>query len=189
MEENNKKLDEIETKRDEMKTILNDIQKALAFYNTVNPQDKRVIIPEIIPEKKDISNVYICVYDENKCDLFKKIDFKINKYNEWLEKKVESSYWYGSIYKGINSNKVGIFRGYCRLGKLYEPKWQEVGEQEKEYIVNCDMKETIGFDELRLIMYTEGKIGPYQLGMASSEEILEVLSYAYNYFELNHLHR
>ena len=37
---------------------------------------------------------------------------------------------------------------------------------------------------MRLIMYNDGKIGPYELGKSNLEEMLEVLKYAYNYYNL-----
>ncbi len=45
------------------------------------------------------------------------------------------------------------------------------------------MNSAISFDEMRFLMYQNGKIGPYELGVATSKEMLEVLYFAATYYQ------
>jgi hypothetical protein len=45
------------------------------------------------------------------------------------------------------------------------------------------MSDALPFDNVRLMMYEEGKIPSYTLGKATHRQIVETLSYAKNYYE------
>ena len=68
-------------------------------------------------------------------------------------------------------------------------KWERIGTKikvdEKSYVANCNMQSAMSFDDMRLIMYNEGKIEPYEFGKATSQEMLDVLNYAYSYYKAN----
>lgn len=53
----------------------------------------------------------------------------------------------------------------------------------KSYTTTCDMHDAVTFEELRFMMRQEGLIQDYELGFASSKEILQVLDYATKYFD------
>ena len=67
--------------------------------------------------------------------------------------------------------------------------WQSVGKKiivdGKSYVSNCIMQNGMSFDDMRLIMYSDGQIGPYEIGKASSQEMIDVLKYASSYYQLD----
>lgn len=145
---------------------------------------------EIIHPKKttDVSVLYICAFD-NRVGLFTK---------KVLDEKDRANLWYyyprsEDIYLGYQSDKVGIFT--TMSGKTTTNEWRERGYRTFEtyyrgldkyynyYIANCNMTDAISFDEMRQIMYTCGEIPGFEYGIATDEEIQEVLKYAKEYFE------
>lgn len=65
--------------------------------------------------------------------------------------------------------------------------WEEIGTKivvdDKSYVANCNMKNGMSFDDMHLIMYNKKLIDAYEIGKASSLEILDVLCYASEYFK------
>ena len=68
-------------------------------------------------------------------------------------------------------------------------EWKRIGTKiivnNKSYVANCNMQNGMSFDDMRLIMYREGQIEPYEIGKATSQEMLEVLKYASSYYQLD----
>lgn len=164
-------------KQEELKLILESIHRALELYNDLTPEQKM----QITPKAKDISNIYICVYDEIHVGLFQKTNW-CGPVNIW-----NNTYDAGIVYLGIDSNYVGMKKTHtCNYS---ENRWQPIGTKTivdgKGHVANCEMQDCMSFDDMRLIMYKEGQIGPYEIGKASSQEILEVLKYATSYYELD----
>lgn len=160
------------------------IEKTLALYNELNPEEKMMLQKQ--KKTKDISDVVVCVYNNEHVGLFKKKNYSKN---DILERIFAPEEWYdsGVIYIGIDSNLIGIKTTHHIDKSLnrYEPIGTKIIFNGYSYIANCNINSVISFDEIRLMMYNEGKIKPYEIGKASSEEFLEVLKYAYNYYQLS----
>ncbi len=169
-------------KHEELKSILEGLQKALELYNDLNPQEKLEITPQ--GERKDVSDIFICVYNDKHIGLFKKINWYTRKYDS-----VE--YAAGSIYVGIDSDYIGMKGMHPYY--TYENRWQPVGKKvivcDKCYISNCIMQNSMSFDDMRLIMYSDGQIKPYEIGKASSKEMIDVLKYAFSYYQLDQINQ
>ena len=54
---------------------------------------------------------------------------------------------------------------------------------DKVYVRNCVLNSVITFDDMQLMMYNEGKIGLYELVKVTDKEIIDVLSYARDYYK------
>ena len=71
----------------------------------------------------------------------------------------------------------------------YERIWKSNGfkiEIKKENLVaNCNMSDGMSFDDIGLIMYGEGKIGSYEIGRTTNDEIIQFLNYASKYYQSN----
>lgn len=171
-------------KYEELKEILQGIQKTIEMYNSLNPEEKLTVTRQ--EEKKDISDVFVCVYNENCVGLFKKIN--------WNSKMVVGSppaYDAGSIYVGVESDYIGMKKTHSDIicVSRWEPAGTKVVVDGKSYLANCNMKNGMSFDDMRLNMYGDGQIGSYEIGKASSQEMLDVLSYATRYYQLGNQKR
>lgn len=159
---------------EELKNILRDIQNTIEMYNNISCTEKLSLTRQ--GEKKDVSDVFICVYDDGKVGLFRRSHSR-------------SDY---SIYFGISSDYIGMRkRSYDDPCESWVPAGTVArveGERTRDNkfpISNCMIQYCISFDEMRLIMYNDNKICPYVLGRATSQEMIDVLNYAYNYYQTN----
>lgn len=170
-------------KFEELKSILEELQKALELYNELNPSQKLTITQQT--EKRDVNNIFICVYNGIHVGLFKKINWSTELRKNYFFGCDE--YDAGSIYVGINSNYVGMKKTHS--DNFWLNKWQPIGTKvvlnNNSYVSNCVMQTGMSFDDMRLIMYSAGKIGPYEIGKATSQEMLDVLKYASSYYQLD----
>ncbi len=170
-------------RNEELKQILEGLQKALELYNGINPEEKLELVKQV--EKKDVSSIFVCVYNSKCVGLFKKINWSSTIY-QWT-KYHSPEYNAGSIYVGIDSNYIGMKSTHEDM--FSRNSWQEVGKKVvvdgKSYVANCNMQNGMSFDDMRLIMYSAGQIGPYEIGKATSQEMLEVLKYASSYYQLD----
>ena len=173
-----------------LKRILNLVSMEEVLFNEANPTEK----VELIQKMMDVRYIFVCAYDDDCVGLFEKIDWCKNrsKYrdliddDDYVEDFIDGKiYDAGSIYVGVGSDYIGM-----KLTHDYNisvDKWLSAGVKEKvkgqKYVSNCVIKGGMSFDDMRLIMYSDGQIGPYELGKATSEEILEVLKYARSYYE------
>lgn len=168
-------------KYEELKSILKGLQKALELYNDLNPPKNLAITPQ--EEKKDVSDIFICVYNGKHVGLFKKINWNSDYYSRWSD----CDYDAGSIYVGVDSNYVGMKQTHDR--NIEVSCWKKVGArvdlEKGTYIANCNMQNGMSFDDMRLIMYSDEQIETYEIGKASSKEIIDVLEYASRYYQLN----
>ncbi len=169
-------------KCEELKQILEDIQKSLELYNNLNPQEKLTITPQ--DQRKDVRDIFICVYNNKHVGLFKKINWKSAYYTGWTG----HDYNAGSIYVGVDSNYIGLKTTHDENHSVN--RWEAPGarielKDKDTFVANCYMQNGMSFDDMRLIMYREGKIGPYEIGKATSKEILDVLKYAFIYYQLD----
>ncbi len=171
-----------EKKKEELKSLLEGLQKALEMYNDLNPQEKLTITPQ--EEKKDVSDIFICVYNNKHVGLFKKINWDSN----YSYRSGDDYYDAGSIYVGVDSNYVGMKQTHERW--IDVSYWKKAGarvalKDKDTYVANCNMENGMSFDDMRLIMYGDGQIGPYEIGKASSQEMIDVLKYASSYYQLD----
>lgn len=129
-------------------------------------------------ELKDVTNVEICVYDNDCIGLFRKI--------EWFDTYSSIIKDSGIIYVGIDSSKIGMKKlfdfGYCENKFINPGEIWEVNN--KKYLANCKISKTISFDDMRFKLYRSGIVGPYTMGYATASEMLDVMNYAANYFEI-----
>ncbi len=164
----------------ELKAMLENLKEIAELYNgMVESQERVAIVPQ---QLKDVSNVVVCVYNNNRVGLFKKINWSSN-----LDGVLNHYYRAGIIYDGIDSHYTALRTTHEKYNSC--DRWELIGERvdltnDRTYIANCVVNDCMSFDDMRLIMYSTGTIGPYQIGKATSEEMLEVLKYAYSYYEL-----
>ncbi len=172
-----------------MEILLQRIKDLVAAYNDLPNAERVAVVPEKLAlemnipqeEQKDTSLFYICAYDGDKVGLFKEL-----RYSSPKESVVGYERWSaGSLFIGVESNLVGIKVTHEAFSD--EDYWHKVGAIEnvdnKRYVCNCNMYEAITFDDMRLMMYEEGIIGPYQLGKATNRDIINVLKFAKGYYE------
>ena len=164
---------EEKNKCNDLKGILYEIQKTIEMYNQLNPEEKIVITKQ---EMKDVSNLFVCSYNGWHVGLFEKDDWHISRVG---------CYDAGSIFFEVDSSYIGIYQAH---GHNYNDTWYHAGGRVclngRYYISNCTMQDSMSFDDMRLIMYNAGEIASYERGKATSQEIIEVLNYAKNYYKL-----
>jgi len=164
---------------EESREILESIKKAIEVYNGLNPEEKVVLQDE----KKDVSNIFVCVYGtdahNNHVGLFREI-----KYSS--DTQYGTMYTSGSVFKGLDSNYIGIKQSH--IADMFSDSavaGMKVTLGDKSYVSNCHLRNIMSFDDMRLIMYREGLIAPYEIGKASSKEMIDVLAYASSYHKLD----
>ena len=171
-------------KYEELKSILEGLKKALELYNDLNPQEKLTITPQ--DDRKNVSDIFICVYNDKHVGLFRKINWSSKMRNQSSFSDY-AEYDAGSIYIGIDSNYIGMKETHSY--NICRNHWQSVGKKiivdGKSYVSNCIMQNGMSFDDMRLIMYSDVQIGPYEIGKASSQEMIDVLKYASSYYQLD----
>lgn len=176
---------------DKKKEIIEAIEKLIKLYNIGSADDKLTLshikeselknTEESQDKKKDVSNIFVCVYNDKCVGLFTKIG--------WIGKNrgFVTCYDAGSIYIGVDSNYIGMKQTHHDISILRQ--WLPSGTKEtvdgKNYAANCDMQNAMSFDDMRLIMYKKGMIDSYELGKATNKEMLDVLAFAHTYFKLD----
>lgn len=163
----------------ELKAMLENLKEIAELYNgMVEPQERVAVVPQ---QLKDVSNVIVCVYNKNRIGLFKKINW--SSVSGGYSRRYYSA---GIIYDGIDSYYTALRTTHKNYDNC--DCWGEIGARvdlgDRTYIANCVINDCMSFDDMRLIMYSADTIGPYKIGKATSEEMLEVLKYAYSYYEL-----
>lgn len=164
--------------KEEIKKRLEEIKNAACMYNDIVSEEKICVTGGKI---WDVSEFFVCFYNQKHVGLFSKKDCCSGIYNHVFGAKYDAC----SIYYGVDSLYVGmkrIHQGYTSLNK-----WATCGDfvtlSSGNYVINCNMEDSMSFDDMRLIMYSNGEIGPYTVGKAADKEILDVLCYASKYFQ------
>lgn len=167
-------MEKIKELNEELKSILESLQKAVELYNSLSSKEKLQLVSEV--EKKDVSDIFVCVYNDKCVGLFERkfLSSSMNLFGE---------YYAGMIYIGIDSNYIGLKTIHDGISSVNV--WEKTGKAISNYVTNCNMQNDMSFDDMRLIMYNEGQIEPYENGKATSQEILEVLKYAFKYYRLD----
>lgn len=146
--------------------------------------ERRKPVQKVVPtqkeaeELKDVTNIEVCVYDNDCIGLFRKV--------EWVRYPSTIYKSSGIIYVGVDSSKVGMRKlldNGTTLNKFIEPGdiWEV---NNKSYLSNCTINKAVGFDDIRFKLYRSGLIGSYEMGKATASEMLEVMCYAADYFQL-----
>lgn len=168
------------------------ILKSIELYNSMEGIEKVALVEEKKLEKMsinqidliDVSDLYVCQYNDNQVGLFKKLNYSTPiKHNIF-----DGDTWdAGMIFIGYKSDYVGI--------KITHDRWHPKNDWEKpgykitcdstEYLVNCDMTNAVSFDDIRQIMYENDAIGPYSIGKATNKDLMDVLKYSRSYFNPN----
>lgn len=153
--------------------------------------EQHLILRQEENKKFDTSNMFICIYDDNCVDLFITSDYEYVErltHGDYMEKHTQR----GTILKGLTSNRIAIFwKKHCErvLRAPIENQWASAGKSVKvkftRYIVDCEISKISNFESVRNSMFSEFKIGPYEPGKATLEEIKEVLELAPEYFGLS----
>ena len=165
------------------------ILKSIELYNSMEGVEKVALVetkklqntPINQIDLIDVSNLYVCQYNDNQVGLFKKIDYSTPIKYDMLYGDYYNS---GMIFIGYKSDYIGIKITHDR----YHQKnyWESSGYKTRwdytDYLVNCNMTNAVSFDDMRQIMYENDKIGPYSMGNATNQELLEVLRYSKSYF-------
>lgn len=130
-------------------------------------------------DMRDVKKIYICTYNNNESiGLFKKIDWACDEFPYDLTT--------GCAFIGIDSDYVGfktyLFRSQLRNRFDHEGKILEIDG--KNYISNCEISNSISFADMRLKLYREGKIDSYEVGKASSKDMLDILCLAADYYNI-----
>lgn len=150
---------------------LTKLQEIITLYNANHPEQR----VSIVPEKRNVSELFVCSYDEGKVGLFKT--------KEWVN---SSSKQHGVIFLGVDTMHVGLKTVWRDHEIWHMPNFtiqRDVFTEIESYTSTCHMHDAIAFEELRLMMRQEGLIQDYELSFASSKEILQVLDYATKYFD------
>ena len=132
---------------------------------------------------KDTRDIYICVYDEDKIGVFKKISWHTRPYKTYIGNKFNA----GNIYIGIDTDHIGMNKTH--EDTFNKDKWEPVGTYVKyggkKYISDCEIKKAINLDTIRQYMYYNKKIQDYIPGNATSKEVVDTLIYAYEYLGID----
>lgn len=146
--------------------LLKMAEKLLAKYNESHPEDKKVIRN---CETFDVSKLFVCLFDDNRINLFSKSE-------QWSF--VELSKY--EIFRNKNYTAILDCKGFSMpRGSRVSMEWYK-----EPLTCNCYIEAVISFDDLRLIMYSEGLITQFERGRATEQEKIDVLSYARQYFEI-----
>lgn len=167
--------------KENLTLLLKNIRKAVEVYNSFEQEEKIEIVSRKKNENKevDVSNIFVCVYNDEHVGLFRKINYN--------EKTDRAYYNAGSIYVGVDSDYIGMKETHCN--SHCTTVWKKAGAKVKVddhvYLCNCNMENGMSFDDMRLKMFEEGLIDSYKIGKSSSEEMIEVLCYARSHYHLD----
>lgn len=119
-------------------------------------------------KQRDIHNVYVCKYDGDFIGLFKKVQ-NPRGFNIWL---------------GLDSDYIGVTYFYYNKEENIN-LGDECTVNGKSVISNCIINDSASIDEWRFRMYREGIIDEYSFGKATSSEMLKVMCYAADHYNIS----
>ena len=166
------------------KTILEEIEKLSAEYNSLGLKDKITYERKTRGKRKNIKNLYVCEYNCDTVGLFERLDYRETcSYANFscFEGKEPNGYDAGIIFVGKDSGCIGIYETH--KGLLSWESWKDEGKKVytrcNYYTANCNMHQAYLFDEIRENMKENNLLDFFEPGVANDEEIEEVLKYAY----------
>jgi len=86
------------------------------------------------------------------------------------------------VYFDINSDQVAIFESSSDGLEAKKIGYTTTLSDGRKVAATCVIGKAYSFDSMRLKLYQNGDIGPYEIGKATNEEILEVLVHAQKMF-------
>jgi len=140
-------------------------------YNRLNPE-KKVVIKY---EKKDVRDVCVCSFVASGDDNVHVGLFRATRYST----TDKAGY---ILYKGIGSDYTAI-RQLRNDGKTCDQFVAGVNFLGWDIFSDCTILNYMFYDDMRLMMFQDNKIEPYELGKATSEEMPKVLAYASEYYK------
>jgi len=174
-----------------MNELLEKIQGLVEAYNNLPNAEQMSLVPKeyvdatnipISTPTINVSKFRVCVFNDEQVGIFEVIDYSSDKsrgysgYDEWKA---------GTLYLGYNSGYRAIKETHKACFNVMN--WLEEGDttivDQKRYLANCKIYAETSFDDVRLLMYEEGKIGQFKLGLATDKDIIDVLSFANQYFK------
>lgn len=167
------------------KKLLEKIRREIVAYNRTKPENLLALVEltkesmlqykvEVAEERKkrDVKDMFICLYDEEQMDLFERETVRLN---------LDQLYTEAELYFSREKRKRGAYAKRYDIdgGERWLPSGTIVSERDGMiFPINCTMYEAARFDSVRYKMKKEGILDYYTVGLASDEEIEEVLTYA-----------
>ncbi len=160
------------------------------------------------PEKLDVSKYYVCTYGAEQTwvgcfflggneyifdsiGLFKKEHdmYEKTKHRDgyyfmgcWEESEDYTVKFDHQVYTGVDSDQIAI-EELTHDGKMPKNPGSIVTlSDDRKLSATCVIDKAYSFDNIRLRLYQDGLIGPYEIGKATNGEILEVLAYVQKMF-------
>lgn len=127
--------------------------------------------------KINANDLYICIYDDQQIDLFKR-----KTLNDTEQKAAQE------IYIGYNNNLMGIFTHFDQYDRhIKNNNWEQIGYNttwdKKTYNVTCNIKGAISFNSIRQIMQNAKIISSFIPHQTTKEEILAVIKYVKEHYK------
>ncbi len=156
-------------------TLREAIDEAVSLYNKMNPNNKLEIGNQ---NTKDVRNVFVCAYNQNCVGLFTATNYYCTTLRHIT----------GTLYLGVDSPYVAI-KEVSNHGDASYTTWEQIGKVEcignKNYVTNCVISKVMSFDDMRVKMVQDGTLPTFTPGKATSSEMVQVLSYASIYYDLD----
>ena len=161
--------------------ILANIKEAISKYNELSPSNPLTLSDNEL--KIDVSNLYICLVDNNTVGLFEKKYWDYNSFGKHIFED-ERFTRRGYVYSGVNSDYVAIKRTFPDKYDYEKGKRTQYAYYD-DLVANCIVNKEVLFDDIRKYMFEQGIIPTYTPGRASVSQINAVLEHAYNnYFNI-----
>lgn len=141
------------------------------------------VYDEIEGKRTDMSNTYICVYDDNQIGFFKR--------DTWCGDReyFNGEPWYnaGEIYTGIDNGLLGLKRTH--FANMWIEEYAKNGKVLKlnkgTFEANISLKSAISFNDMQYMMHSKEGIKPYLKYGVTEEEQQAVLEFAKKYYGID----
>ena len=117
--------------------------------------------------------MFVCLYNDDKVDLFSSRYYSTINYSKGLTFKV-----CGYIYRGINSNRIAIYELSNSLG--CSSNWKESGYSVDLAAVNCQINQMLRLDEVLGLM---GVSEVSKVTEITEERMSSILKFASDYYK------
>lgn len=172
--------------------LLGTISELVASYNRMVGEAQGI---QVVPqgELEDVSDVYICVYSNEKSSyggtevpakvgLFRRKEYSVSTRVLGYPGNCDS----GFIFEGIISRDVGIIETLENNRESHNRQilGKSIWQDGKGYVATCRITEFISFDEFCLMMAADSaeQNSCFIMGKASRQQMQQVLIYAYRYY-------
>lgn len=159
---------------DSKERILIKINKLIEKYNSISDDKMSLVQDKVL----DTRNLYLCLYDDDKVDIFEK---------ETYFSKVSNYYTEIDVYYGIGTDNTMVHLNY--MLKKSRDKWYEKGQKMllngEYYSTTCKVNMVYSLENIRQYLYQINKLDTYEFGQIRISEIPEMINYAYSYFNVS----